>query len=164
MTLSQTPFLSEIEAGRPIPLGKLAYLRERTRNVLYDFIVTKFIKASEQGLSQAELARRIGKKPEVINRWLSSPGNWRIDTISDLLVGIDAEELEPHSVSLLDRAPRNQIFPEWLTNHQPSLEPSRQPPPPLEGEEDYGLMLGGQGQLKNVDPQAVPTSANDQIP
>jgi hypothetical protein len=65
-------------------------------------------------LTQAELARRIGKRPEVVNRMLGSPGNWRIDTISDLLVGIAAEELDPKSVSLLNRAPRNQQYPEWL--------------------------------------------------
>jgi len=118
MTTPQTSFLSEIEDGEPIPLGKLAYLRARTRNVLYDFIVTKFIEAKKDGLSQAELARRIGKKPEVINRLLGSPGNWRIDTISDLLVGIGAEELEPHSSSLLNRAPRNYDFPDWVLAHQ----------------------------------------------
>lgn len=114
MTTPQTSFLSEIENGEPIPVGKLSYLRERTRNLLYDFIVRKFIEAEKQGLTQAELARRIGKRPEVVNRMLGSPGNWRIDTISDLLVGISAEELEPKSVSLLNRARRNQQHPEWL--------------------------------------------------
>jgi hypothetical protein len=114
MTTSQTSFLSEVENGEPIPVGKLSYLRERTRNLLYDFIVRKFIEAERHGLTQAELARRIGKRPEVVNRMLGSPGNWRIDTISDLLVGIAAEELDPKSVSLLNRAPRNQQYPEWL--------------------------------------------------
>ena len=114
MNTSQISFLYEIERGESIPLGKLAYLRERTRNVLYDFIIKKFLEAEKKGLSQAELARRIGKRPEVVNRWLGSPGNWRIDTISDLLVGIGAEELKPQSVSLLNRAPRNQTCPEWV--------------------------------------------------
>ncbi len=118
MTTSQTSFLYEIERGESIPFGKLSYLRERTRNLLYDFIIKKFLEAEKKGLSQAELARRIGKRPEVVNRWLGSPGNWRIDTISDLLVGIGAEELEPQSVSLLDRAKRNLDYPVWLQETQ----------------------------------------------
>lgn len=122
MNTSQTSFLYEIERGETIPLGKLAYLRERTRNLLYDFIIGKFLEAEKKGLSQAELARRIGKRPEVVNRWLGSPGNWRIDTISDLLVGIGADELDPQSVSLLGRAPRNQTFPDWFLEHQARQE------------------------------------------
>ena len=114
MNTSQISFLYEIERGENIPLGKLAYLRERTRNLLYDFIIKKFLEAEKNGLSQAELARRIGKRPEVVGRWLGTPGNWRIDTISDLLVGIGAEELDPQSLSLLNRAQRNLICPEWL--------------------------------------------------
>lgn len=118
MNTSQTSFLDEIERGETIPLGKLAYLRERTRNALYDFIISKFLEAEKNGLSQVELSRRIGKRPEVVNRWLGSPGNWRIDTISDLLVGIGAEELAPKSVSLLNRAKRNRHSPEWLLQIQ----------------------------------------------
>ena len=83
------------------------------------------MEAQSNGLSQADLARRIGKRPEVINRLLGSPGNWRIDTISDLLVGIGAEELEPHSVSLLYRAPRNRVFPEWLLVLQAPANPRK---------------------------------------
>lgn len=114
MTTPQTSFLSEIESNQAIPLGKLAYLRERTRNRLYDFIVSRFIERSKDGFTKADLARRIGKKPEVVTRLLGAPGNWTIDTLSDLLAGIGAEELEPQSISLLGRAPRNHSAPEWL--------------------------------------------------
>lgn len=114
-TTHQTPFLSEIESGNPIPIGKLAYLRERTRLRLYDFIVSKFIDQSKKaGLTQAELGRRVRKSPEVVNRLLGAPGNWTLDTISDLLAGIGAEELEPHSISLLNRLTRNHTAPDWL--------------------------------------------------
>lgn len=153
MTTSQTSFLSEIEKGEPIPLGKLAYLRERTRNILYDFIIRKFMEAQRNGLSQADLARRIGKRPEVINRLLGSPGNWRIDTISDLLVGIDAEELEPHSVSLLNRAPRNRVFPEWLLDVQaPASLDKRFDAPPVLGR-------GPQRKNDNLNKPSVPAPA-----
>lgn len=114
MSTSQTHLLSEIRSGQPIPEGKLAYLRSRTKNRLYNFILEKFLEKEREGLTRAELARRIGRRPEVITRLLGSPGNWTIDTVSDLLIGICAEELEPDSRSLLDRAPRNYREPEWL--------------------------------------------------
>src|SRR5947209_2537173 len=41
--------------------------------------------------------------PEVITRLLGAPGNWTLETISDLLLGIAGEELEPTSSSLLNR-------------------------------------------------------------
>src|SRR6202030_4527223 len=39
----------------------------------------------KSGLSQADLARRLGKSPEVISRLLARPGNWESDTFSELL-------------------------------------------------------------------------------
>ena len=114
MTTRPMSLLSEIENGEPVPFGKMGYLRERARNRLYEFIVKKFMeKAESEGLTQVELARRTGHKPEVINRWLGSPGNWRLDTLTDLLVGIAAEEVEPASKALLGRAPKIYRRPEW---------------------------------------------------
>jgi hypothetical protein len=46
---------------------------------------------SENETSRADLARRIGRKPEQITRWLGSPGNWTLDTVSDLLLGMGLE-------------------------------------------------------------------------
>lgn len=157
-TTHQMPFLSEIESGQPIPVGKLAYLCERTRLRLYDFIVSKFLEQSRDNqLTQAELARRVRKSPEVINRLLGAPGNWTIDTITELLVGISAEELEPDSVSLLNQSARNQTFPEWLLELQ---APSTQ---------NKGLdakdILEGQGQIENeyVRQSAIPVPALDHL-
>lgn len=115
MTTSQTPFLSEIASGEAIPAGTLAYFQARTRNNLYNFILTKFLeKERESGLTRAQLARRIGRSPEVITRLLGAPGNWTIGTISDLLLGIAGEELSPASCSVLDRAARNFTTSDWL--------------------------------------------------
>jgi hypothetical protein len=130
MTTSQkTAFLSEINSGKPIPPNKLAYFQARLRNRLYDFIVTKFAdKEKNEGLTKAELARRIGRKPEVVTRLLGAPGNWTIDTISDLLLGISGEELEPASSSLKNDRPRNFVGPEWLKPNgvqTSSREPSK---------------------------------------
>jgi len=107
--------LSEVEEGLPIPLSKRAYFQARLRNRLYHLIIEKFVAAEKiNGLTRAELARRIERRPEVITRLLGSPGNWTLETVSDLLLGISAEELMLECRSLLNRSPRNFSAPEWL--------------------------------------------------
>lgn len=98
--------MSGIAAGEPIPLGKRAYFQQRTLNKFYDFVVSKFLEREAEGLTKAELARRIGKGPDQVSRWLGAPGNWTLETVSDLLLGIAAEELVPHSMSVLGREKR----------------------------------------------------------
>jgi hypothetical protein len=94
MSTSRTSFLSEILSGGVIPAGKLAYFRQRFRNKLHAMVLTEFAYLEKAGeLTKAELARRIGKKPEQITRWLMAPGNWTMDTVSDLLLGMGTE---PH--------------------------------------------------------------------
>jgi hypothetical protein len=109
VTSSQpTSFLSEVAAGdHAISQNTLAYLQARAKSRLYDYILRKFAEQEEHGLTRAQLARRIGKSPEVVTRLLGAPGNWTIDTVSDLLVGISSEELKPDSERLLDRPRRN---------------------------------------------------------
>jgi hypothetical protein len=121
-------FLSEVASGDRIPPGKLAYFQERTRNNLYDYVVTRFLQQEkERGLTRAKLARRIGKSPEIITRLLGAPGNWTIDTISDLLLGICAEEWTPSSSSVLHRAQRNFSSNDWMDESAPSLPNGQQP-------------------------------------
>ena len=98
MTTYQTPFLSELmegHSGPPIPPAKRAYFQERLRIRVFNFLLTKFIQAQAKGLNKNILAKRIGRPPEVINRWLGAPSNLTLDTICDLLLGIAAEEMEP---------------------------------------------------------------------
>ena len=93
MTTSQTtPFLSEVLSGETIPAGKLAYFRARLADRFYSLVLEKYIQMEkESGLTRAELARRIRRKPEQITRWFGSPGNWTIETISDLFLGMGCE-------------------------------------------------------------------------
>jgi hypothetical protein len=85
-------FLTEILEGKPIPAGKLAYFRARLRYALHDLVLREFVRQEDAGkINKAQLARRIGRKPEQVSRWLGAPGNWTIDTVSDLLIGMAVE-------------------------------------------------------------------------
>jgi hypothetical protein len=110
ITSQAASFFDELAAGHagtPIPDEKLVYFRTRSRNRLYHFILSRFVAEQEKGLTKAALARRIGKSPEVINRWLGSPSNLTADSISDLLIGISGEELAPTSEPILNQRPGN---------------------------------------------------------
>jgi hypothetical protein len=110
MSTSQTQFMNEIQAGHdgpPIPESKRIYFQERLRNRFFEFLLNKFVEQQLHGLTKAKLARRIGKTPDVVHRWLSAPSNLTLDTASDLLLGIHAEELEMGTSSLLNRVPVN---------------------------------------------------------
>lgn len=110
MITFQTQLVKELAAGidgEPISQSKLVYLQERLRGRFFDFLLGKLEEAKRSGLTQAKLARRIRKSPEVISRWLSAPGNLTLDSISDLFAGIAAEEPEFSSSSLLGRAKKN---------------------------------------------------------
>jgi hypothetical protein len=123
MNFSQTPIFAEIAAGHSgpeIPSSTRAYFQQRLRNRIFNFLLEKFIVAQRDGLTKAALARRIGKSPEVINRWLGIPSNLTIDSVSDLLLGIAAEEVEPGSSSPLKNAPLHSA-------HKRLLKESRKP-------------------------------------
>ena len=78
MTARKTPFIT------------LAYFRQRQHDRLFDLEHAEFRKS---GLTQAELARRMGRRPKVVSRMLGAPGNWRLDTVSDLLFAISGAEV-----------------------------------------------------------------------
>ncbi len=92
-TSQKKPFLSEVLDGEKIPLGTLSYFRERFRDRLYDLVAEEFLKQEKEGnLTRAEVARRIGRRPEQITRWLAAPGNWTLETVSDLLLAVAKSE------------------------------------------------------------------------
>jgi hypothetical protein len=107
MPISPTPFPSGMIDDGEIPAGKLAYFRERLKNRLHEIILLEFLQQQDAyGLTKAELGRRIGKPPERITRLLAAPGNWTLDTASDLLLGMGSE-LDFSVALLVDKiAPR----------------------------------------------------------
>ena len=80
---SQTSALTERE---------IFYFRQRYRNRVFQSVIAFFAtQAEETGLTKRELARRLAKDPAQITRWFSGPGNWTLDTVSDLLLAMGAE-------------------------------------------------------------------------
>ena len=118
MTTSQptASFLAEIADDlEPIPSEKLAYFRARLQSRLYNFVVSKFIEAERtRKFTKTQLARRINRSPAQITRWLSSPHNWEIETLSDLMLGICKAELDATELPLLNQSLRNSdAAPYW---------------------------------------------------
>jgi hypothetical protein len=126
VTIFQTQLFNELAAGpdgEPISESKLVYLQERLRGRFFDFLIERFENArNNSGLNQAKLARRIRKPPEVVNRWLGAPSNLTLDSMSDLLAGIAAEEPDFSPSSLLGRAKVNYFEPDDLPATPPSPE------------------------------------------
>jgi hypothetical protein len=114
MNTSQTGFLSEILAGGKISKAVLAYFRERLQNRLHQFILREFLSKQKEGLTQADVARMLDRRPEQIHRWLGSPSNLTTDTISDLLLAISKAEIEFAADRIAGRPSRNHRFPEWI--------------------------------------------------
>jgi hypothetical protein len=98
VTTSQMPtFLSEILSGGDIPLagdtipaGQRGYFQERLKGRVYELIVSEFVNQCrlDSSVTQAAIGRRIDRRPEQINRWLSGPSNLTLETVSDLLLAI----------------------------------------------------------------------------
>lgn len=100
---SQTTFLSDVLGSEAIPPAKLAYFRARLGNQLHAMVLQRFANEERAGrITRAQLARRIGKKPEQVTRWLGSRGNWTIETLSDLLIGLGCE-LKPEIIDLKEK-------------------------------------------------------------
>lgn len=115
----QTSISSEIESGC-LSVATQAYLGRRAQNKYYDFVMEKF---KESGMTQADLARRTGKGNDRINRLLSNPGNWTVETMAVLIAGICGEEIIPHSAPFANRARRNMRQIDVVDDRKPEPTP-----------------------------------------
>jgi hypothetical protein len=112
VTTSPTNFSLSKPAGRtPIDIGTLSYFRQRNKGRVYDLVIEEF---ERSGITQADLAVRLGKGADQISRWLGSPGNWTLDTESDLLFAISGAEPVYNLKYPLDEPQRNFRYPEWI--------------------------------------------------
>jgi hypothetical protein len=90
--MSKLPPLHEILSGDPISDGTLEHFRNRFRERLYELVLSEYRKQAEKGMTKRHIANRINRRPEQITRWLGAPGNWTLETVSDLLLVISQAE------------------------------------------------------------------------
>jgi hypothetical protein len=101
MAISPTSISSEIQRDKPISARTKAFYRRRLQNRIHRLIVKAFREqAKTTGLTQKRLAERIESRPEQINRWLGIAGNWTLNTVSDLLLGM-AVDLDDPTYSII---------------------------------------------------------------
>jgi hypothetical protein len=102
------PLWTEIREAKELPPKALGYFQARLKNRLHQLVLTEFMKLENFGFTKADIARRIHKRPEQITRLLGAPGNWTLDTVSDLLLAMGYElsaqvkkfdEAESHAVT-----------------------------------------------------------------
>ena len=80
------------DAARESRVNSQAYFRDRLRDKLHELVLTEFLQQSKDGrITKAQLAQRIGKDMDQVTKLLGAPGNWTLDTVSDLLLALGAK-------------------------------------------------------------------------
>lgn len=121
---------------------EMAVFAARNRERVYESVVKAIERAAEErGITQKAIAEAIGRKPSQVSAWLSGPGNWTLDTVSDLLRAIDAT-MSYEVVRDVDQSRSNFSNP---ANHVPV-------PPPLDA------VKAGAVKATNLGGYAVGTS------
>jgi len=98
--------------NEPKALRDVAYYRQRFQNrvfaTLVDFVSTQ---AKAENITKKDLAERLGRDPGQVSRLLGYPSNLTLDTISDLLLALDAEAEPPVIELFAAKRPSNYMHP-----------------------------------------------------
>ena len=88
MTISQTQ-LAQALSEPEVPKFWRGYFQEAFREETQQQLLEIFEHLKETtGFSRSDLARKVGRRPEQVTRWLSAPTNLETDTVSDLALGM----------------------------------------------------------------------------
>lgn len=91
MTTSPTHLMGNTSVN-PLTQNDIAYFQQRQRNRVFQEVLRHFANcAANEHITKKHLAEKLGKDPSQITRWFAGPTNWTLDTISDLLLAMDAE-------------------------------------------------------------------------
>lgn len=123
MSISQTTnWLNRPDNPERTSLDAEAYMRSRNQSLAHQMILAEFKKS---GINQTELAKRTGKGTDIISRLIGRPGNWTLNTLSDLLFAMSGAA-PSYSVSYPLLAPRlNQNKSAWAEKNL--NEPNKSP-------------------------------------
>lgn len=90
MTISRRITALPVPTGdQRIARGTLAYMRARYQTNVHSLVLEEL---ERSGLTNAQLARRLGMDPAQLNRLLGNPSNMTLDTLADLLFAIAGKE------------------------------------------------------------------------
>lgn len=87
MTFLSPPRASENRASR----DRADYGFARLRDQVFDAVTALWRRRKAEGLSQKELAARIGRDPAWVSRSLAAPGNWTLRTAGELIQALQGE-------------------------------------------------------------------------
>ncbi len=101
ITSQQSSLLYELRQ-KPIPEATLIELEARLQHRIHAMILDAF---NESGLSQLELAERLGWDPARVSRCLGASSNWTLKTINSLMaaIGVDLDDPSYTSFEELER-------------------------------------------------------------
>ncbi len=84
--------MASISKISPVSERDIYYYRQRAKNRIFELLTSFFAEEAERaGITKRDIAECLHRDPAQITRWLSSPSNLTIDTISDLLLSLGAE-------------------------------------------------------------------------
>jgi hypothetical protein len=87
-SLTQSSISALPSDGKPTA-DQFIYFARRFKNELHNEVLRRFIEEQRvNNLTKAELARRLGRDPAQVNRWLGAPKNWETETVSQLLLAM----------------------------------------------------------------------------
>ncbi|WMT88248.1 helix-turn-helix transcriptional regulator [Pelagibacterium sp. 26DY04] len=116
---SQTDIgLYEPVDGAKVDFATLKYMAALSRHHAHDCLVDAFVRS---GISQSELAHRVGYDKSRVSRLLNTPANLTVETLGEMLFAIDGSSPVYGCKNYLREAPRNQCEPEWLAIPQGTL-------------------------------------------
>jgi len=94
---------------KPIPRRDRAFYRRNFQHRIHSGIAAFFAEEAAAGrITKKQLADLLEKNPAQITRWLSEPSNIESDTISDILLGMQAQ-METRVVRFSDVGKGNQV-------------------------------------------------------
>lgn len=109
-TSQTTKWLNRPDKPERTPPDAEAYMRAKNQSLAHQMILAEFRKS---GITQAELAKRTGKGTDMISRLIGRPGNWTLNTLSDLLFAMSGAAPCYSITYPLLVASRNQTKPAW---------------------------------------------------
>jgi hypothetical protein len=123
-TYPKSLLIDAICSDKPLGAFQISYFGERYRNQLHAEVLNLFQRVSkERGLTKADIARRLNKRPEQVTRWLSAPGNWTLDTVSELMLALGYEPVVG-SRSLAETVHSNDFHPLSIKPSQATSTPN----------------------------------------